>query len=106
MFRTVPEILKILYLNPFVSSNINEVIKTVLNSLSFSQKDWHTLKALKSTKKRISDFLGAFFNFCSLVSVLCFFMVVKFLNKEVSKCPNDLIRITTDYCYWYTFYPL
>ena len=89
----------------FKSSNINEVIKAVLNSLFFYEKISHAQKAPKATKalkctktlrqkhknanKRISDyfplrcFLGAFLYFCSLVSVLCFFVVVKFLNKRV-----------------------
>ena len=88
--------------NSKFSSNINEVIKAVLNSLFFLRKDFAHTKSTKSTKrhkytrakaqnanKRISDyfplrcFLGAFFYFCLLASVLCFFVVTKFLNKEV-----------------------
>ena len=69
----------------FKSSNINEVIKAVLNSLFFYEKISHTLKAPKAlngiktlgqkhknANKRISDysplrcFLGAFFIFARL----------------------------------------
>ena len=41
-------------------------------------------------------FFRSIFYFCSLVSILRFFVVVKFLNKEVSDCPNNLIYITTE----------
>ena len=90
---------------------MNEVIKAVLNSyFFFYEKISRTLKALKAQKvqkaqkalngtntsgqkhknanKRISDyflsrcFLGAFFYFCSRVSVLCFSVVVKSLPKK------------------------
>ena len=69
-------------------------MKAVLNSFFFYEKISHALKALKAlngtktlgqkhknANKRISDyfllrcFLRAFFYFCSLGSVLCFFVV-------------------------------
>ena len=72
-------------LSKYTSSNINEVIKAVLNSLFFLRKDFAHTKSTKSTKrhkytrakaqnanKRISDyfplrcFLGAFFIFVRL----------------------------------------
>ena len=91
--------------NSKFSSNINEVIKAVLNF--FLRKDFAHTKSTKSTKsikgtkqhkdtwakarnanKQISDYfpLRCFrdiFYFCLLVCVLCFFVVVKFLNKGV-----------------------
>ena len=79
-----------------ISSNVNEVISAVLNSLFFFlQKDFTRTKSTKSTKtprqkhknatKRISDifphicFLSSYL---FVVGGLCF-VLVKFFNKEV-----------------------
>ena len=105
IFQIYTNTLVFSYLKSAVSSNINEIIKAVLKSFFFYEHILHTLKALKALKalngtktleqkhknanKRIGDyfslqmFFRSIFYFYSLVSVLCLFVVVKFLNKEV-----------------------
>ena len=80
------------------SSYVNEVIRAVLDS--FLQKDFTRTKAQKAQRRnqpkaqkhkdanrQISDFfpLRSFLHslFLFAVSVSCFFVLVKFLNKEV-----------------------
>ena len=73
------------------SSNINEVIRAVLNFLFlFYEKIFHAPKV----QKVLQIFFRSIFLFLFTCKRFVLFVLVKFLNKEIKNCPNNLINIT------------